>query len=101
MSDIFSQIDKLVIELNQIAPPPMKAQGLQLPPDSIGKWFVAHVGSGFYALRARFTLPNGTTVDGEPVRELIGLPQSLLAALEFSVNLAKAHVYEWRRVASR
>jgi hypothetical protein len=101
MSSVFDRIDVLVAELNQIAPPPNKAQGLHLPPEAVGQWFTQHVGSGFYALRARFALPNGTTVEGEPVRELIGLPQSLLGALEFSVNLARAQTYEWRRLSPR
>lgn len=100
MPSVFDRIDQLVNELNQVSPPPNKAQGLHLPKDAIGQWFVQHVGAGFYALRARFELPDGSTVEGEPVRELIGLPQSLMAALEFSVNLARAQVFEWRRLGS-
>lgn len=94
---IFDRIDGLVAELSQLAPPPPKAQGLDLPIGSVGRWVVAEVGQGFYSLRAEYVTPIGRKVVGEPVDELIGQPQALMMALDFAVKLAKASRFEWRR----
>ena len=95
---IFDKLDELTAQLSQVAPPPPKPQGLDLPPGSVGRWLVHHVAPGYYSLRAEYVTPIGRTVLAEPSNELVGNPQALLMALEFAVKLAKVSRYEWRAV---
>ncbi len=92
-----TQLHDILDELNKYAPPPARPKGLNIPSEAVGKWVITAVGGGNYSLQAIYT-SGDTSVRGEPVRELTGRPSILLGALRFSVNLARAAFYEWKKV---
>lgn len=101
MSNVFVEIDALVAELTQLMPPPKTLQGVTVPIDATRSWFIEDVGGGFLALRARYVCNvTGNVVNAEPTNEIVGRPTSLLTALRFTVDLARASTarFDWRRV---
>lgn len=97
MENVLTQLQEMIDELNKYNPPPARPKGLNIPIEATGKWVASAVGGGNYSLQAIYTYGE-TTVRAEPVRELTGRPSILLGALRFSVNLARAASYEWKKV---
>jgi hypothetical protein len=93
-----NELNLLVEQLNEVLPPPSKLAGIVNTIPGSGRWVLAKVGSGAYAVRAEFTTISGDTVIAKQQTEIVGFPKTVAMSLRFTINTATAGKHYWIQV---
>lgn len=92
-----TEAQELARELTALAPPPDLPLGVNVPIIAgSGEWTVERVGSGVFAVRARYLTPSGAfVVVSLPSGEMRGTPSVVANSIRFAVQVAKSSRLHW------
>jgi hypothetical protein len=93
-----SDLQLLCDELTQIFPPPQNPKGVNFVEEGTGRWVIARVGSGMYAVQAEYKDHRGGTIQVKMENQITGFAPAVMTALKFSISVADSHRYGWSAV---
>lgn len=93
-----SDLQVLCDELTILLPPPAKPRGVNFIEAGTGKWTIARVGSGLYAVRAEYKDTRGGSIEVKVENEITGYAPAVTTALKFAVSVAGSSRHNWMPV---
>jgi hypothetical protein len=97
MSSI-TEINLLIEELNQVAPPPKLPKGVNNVRENSGLWKLALLGAGLYALRAVYEDKQGNPIEVRMENEVKGFLPAVTIAVRFSLSIMSSSRHHWMPV---
>lgn len=95
MSSITERLQKLADELTKVSPPPPRPKGLNYVVPETGRWVVAKVGSGMYAIRPEYDDTRGHKIVATHNGEIRGFAPAIETALRFAISIATSTRHYW------
>lgn len=93
-----TDLQVLCDELTTLLPPPTKPKGVNFIEAGTGKWIIARVGSGMYAVRAEYKDTRGGSIEVKVENEITGYAPAVTTALKFAVSVAGSGRHSWMPV---
>jgi|688.fasta_scaffold27185_4 hypothetical protein len=94
MSSI-SDLELLIEQLNEVAPPPKIPLGVnQIIKDS-GEWRLVKVGAGLYAVRGIYRNARGEEVECRQENEIVGFAPAVTTAVRFTLSILSSSRHYW------
>jgi hypothetical protein len=94
MSSI-SDLELLIEQLNETAPPPKIPLGLNEIIKGSGQWQLARVGAGMYAIRAVYRNVRGEEVECRQENEIVGFIPAVTTAVRFTLSIMSSSRHYW------
>lgn len=94
MSSI-SDLELLIDQLNEVAPPPKIPLGLNEIIKGSGKWQLVMVGAGMYAIRAVYRNTRGEEVECRQENEIVGFIPAVTTAVRFTLSIMSSSRHYW------
>jgi hypothetical protein len=94
MSSI-SDLELLIEQLNEVAPPPKAPLGLNEIIKGSGQWQLARVGAGMYAIRGVYRNTRGEEVECRQENEIVGFIPAVTTAVRFTLSILSSSRHYW------
>lgn len=92
------ELEILAERMTEAMPPPERPIGVNYVVPGSGRWKVARIGAGQYAIRAIYKSSlNNSEIEIRMADEIRGYPTAVATALRFAVSVAEAGRMSWSR----